>query len=169
MGFSSDFAVLRMFLQILTFLLKFRTLLSICLSLSCCFLGTPLKWFTLSCSSVRIALTLFLLQPQHPASWYGSAWVDPASVEHPWICLLEQCGFDPKVLHKLFKWQRFQKERVFLHIYRDYCLSFYLSYGTELSPIFSWFFSFLWWILILPLLGSSALQSVQNSHRCPCL
>lgn len=78
-----------MFLQILTFLLKFRTLLSVCLP--CWFLGTPLKWFILSCSSVRIALTLFLLQPQHPASWYCSAWVDPASMEHPSICLLEQC------------------------------------------------------------------------------
>lgn len=87
--FASGFAVLWMFLQILNFLLKFRTLLSICLP--CYFPGIPLKWFTLSCSSVRIALTLFLLQPQHLASWYCSAWVDPASTEHPWICLLEQC------------------------------------------------------------------------------
>lgn len=125
-----------MFLQILIFLLKFRALLSICLP--CCFLGSPLKWFTLSCPSVIISLELFLLEPQHPASCYCSAWVDPASMVPPWICLLEQCFLALRFVTDVLSGSIFEREgKGSLHIYRDYCLSFYFSYGTKLFSLLS--------------------------------
>lgn len=172
--FASGFAVLWMFLQILNSLLKFRTLLSICLP--CCFPDSPLKWFTLSCSSVRIALTLFLLQLQHPASC--NAWVDPASTEHPWICLLEQCCLALRFFRD-FLIDRIFETRECFSIFIE-IISFLFTAVMELSSaLFSWFSPLprppatasppLWRILILPLLESSTLQSVQNSHRCPCL
>lgn len=115
-------------------LLKFRTLLSICLPRW--FLGTPLKWFTLSCSSVRIVLTLFLLQPQHPASWYCSAWVDPASMEHPSICLLEQCCLALRFFTKFLSYSIFEK-RGYLSIFIEIISFLFTSVKEPSSALFS--------------------------------
>lgn len=97
------------FLKIRSFLLTFRTLLSICLSLSCRFPGSPPKWFTLFWSSEEF-FWQYLLQPQHSASSCCCACVGTTSVEHSQVCLLERHSFYPEVLTGLYTWWHFSKE-----------------------------------------------------------
>lgn len=169
MGFSSGFAVLWMFLQILTFLLKFRTLLSVCLSLWHRFPGSPPKWFTLS-SPVGELLWQHLLQPQHPASWCYCAWVDAASMEQ--ICLPEQCGCGPEVLNGLFIHYSIFQRRGYLSRFIEIIIFLFQLWNQAqtclslLLPLCEEYCFCLCWAVPGKV---SALQSVQNSHKCPCL
>lgn len=127
------------FSKFLTILLKFRTLLSIRLSLSCRFPGSPPKRFTLFCSSERVALTvppsasassIFLLLCLHGHRLCGTFLDLPP--EEVWFW-----HWDPWWMLYVMT---FCKREVPLQICGDYYLSFYFIYGTKLKPFFPFFY-----------------------------